>query len=94
MRATKLMHEKLVLEDGSIIEMVIWNVPTPIVGSKHEYKYRLYFGRDGLRIVCFDNERGKGDHRHVDGQEMPYEFQDVDRLVADFMAEVRLRLIR
>ncbi len=86
------MHEKLVLEDGSIIEMVIWSVPTPVVGSKHAYKYRLYFGRDGSRIVCFDNERGKGDHRHVDGRELPYEFRDVDRLVADFMAEVRMRL--
>lgn len=88
------MHEKLVLEDGSIIEMVIWSVPTPVFGSKHDYKYRLYFGRDGSRIVCFDNERGKGDHRHIDGWEMPYEFKDVDRLVADFTAEVRMRLKR
>lgn len=86
------MHEKLVLEDGSIIEMVIWSVPRPVVGSKHAYKYRLYFGRDRSRIVCFDNERGKGDHRRIDGLEMHYEFRDVDRLVADFIDEVRMRL--
>lgn len=72
--------------------MVIWSVPRPVVGSKHAYKYRLYFGRDRSRIVCFDNERGKGDHRHIDGLEMPYEFRDVDRLVADFIDEVRMRL--
>lgn len=88
------MHEKLVLEDGSIIEMVIWSVPRPVVGSKHAYKYRLCFGRDRSRIVCFDNERGKGDHRHIDGPEMHYEFRDVDRLVADFIDEVRMRLRR
>ena len=26
---------------------------------------------DGVRIVGFDNERGKGDRCHIDGQELP-----------------------
>lgn len=72
--------------------MVIWRVPRPIAGSIHEYKYRLYFGRDGQRIVGFDNERGKGDHCHLDGTERSYQFTSVDQLVADFLFEVSRRM--
>jgi hypothetical protein len=92
MKAEKLLHEKRVLRDGAIVEMVIWKLPTPVLGSDHAYKYRLFFGRDGRRIVCFDNERGKGDHCHLDGEEKPYPFTSVEQLRNDFLAEVTRRL--
>lgn len=92
MKAEKQFHEKRVLGDGAIIEMVIWRLPSPVSGSIHHYKYRLYFGRAGIRIVGFDNERGKGDHKHIDGVETPYVFTTVDQLVADFLNEVKRRL--
>lgn len=92
MRAEKLFHEKRVLADGAIIEMVIWRLPSPVLGSQHAYKYRLYFGRAGTRIVGFDNERGKGDHKHIDGMETAYVFNTVDQLIADFLSEVKRRL--
>ena len=57
--------------------------------SRHRYKYRLYYGRGGVRLVGYDNERGKGDHRHLDGVETLYDFTNVDRLVSDFLAAVR-----
>ena len=41
------------------------------------------------RVVSYDNERGKGDHRHVRDQEEPYIFTTVEQLVADFLADVR-----
>ena len=71
--------------------MVIWRLAEPVAGSGHPYKYRLYYGRKGRRIVGYDNERGKGDHRHLDGQEAPYAFSSVDDLVRDFLADVDLR---
>lgn len=37
----------------------------------------------------YDNEAGKGDHRHLRDAEQPYAFADVDRLVADFLSDVR-----
>ena len=40
------------------------------------------------RVVGFDNERGKGDHKHFGDQEEPYTFVDVDRLIDDFIQEV------
>lgn len=92
MNAQKLFHEKRILSDGSIVEMVIWTLPEPVPGSKHSFKYRLFFGRDGKRIIGFDNERGKGDHCHLDDIERPYAFISVDQLKDDFLAEVARRL--
>jgi hypothetical protein len=92
MKARLLQREKRVLPDGSIVEMVIWQLPKPSPGSSHSYKYRLYYGRDGKRIVGFDNERGKGDHRHLDGVERPYVFASVETLVQDFLSEVFRRM--
>ena len=51
------------------------------------FKYRLAFVRAGKRIVGFDNERGKGDHFHVNGREYPYAFVSLERLVDNFIAE-------
>lgn len=46
---------------------------------------------DGVRVVGFDNERGKGDHCHLDGVEVSYTFKDVDQLIEDFIAAVAAR---
>jgi hypothetical protein len=48
----------------------------------------LFYGRPGVREVCYDNERGKGDHRHFSGVETPYSFSTVEQLVADFWSDV------
>jgi hypothetical protein len=92
MRAEVIRRAKTVFPDGSIVEMVIWKLPHPVAGSAHNYKYRLFFGRNGARLVGYDNERGKGDHRHLDGQEIPYAFTSVEKLVQDFLADVRKRM--
>lgn len=88
MKARLLHRDRFDFDDGTTVEMVIWKVPEPVAGSRHSYKYRLYFGRAGRRIVGYDNERRKGDHRHLDGREEPYVFIDVETLVRDFLAEV------
>ena len=88
MKGRLLHRDRFDFDDGTAVEMVIWKVPQPVAGSTHSYKYRLYFGRPGKRIVGYDNERLKGDHRHIDGREEPYVFVDVETLVRDFLAEV------
>jgi hypothetical protein len=75
--------------DGCILEMVIWAVPAPVTGSTHRLKYRLFYGRSGERLVSYDNERGKGDHRHFEGREEPYAFTSPETLIEDFLADVR-----
>jgi hypothetical protein len=39
--------------------------------------------------VGYDNEPGKGDHRHIEGKEERYAFSTVETLMADFLADVR-----
>ena len=66
-----------------------WHMPAPVPPSWHRVKDRLAYIVDGVRVIGFDNERGKGDHRHDGGVETPYRFQGVEHLVADFKAAVQ-----
>ncbi|MCU4161390.1 hypothetical protein AiwAL_14975 [Acidiphilium sp. AL] len=88
MKAILIIRDRRILADGAIIEVVIWQVPTPVPPTTHGLKYRLFYGRDGERIVGFDNERGKGDHKHVLGVESPYGFTTLAQLLDDFEAEI------
>jgi hypothetical protein len=82
---------KDVTADGALLEVVIWKVPKPVPPTDHGYKYSAVYVVDGVRIVGFDNERGKGDHCHLDGGEVPYTFTGVDQLIEDFIAAVAAR---
>jgi hypothetical protein len=88
MDATPLLDDKLVLTAGVLVEMVIWQVPQPVHGSSHSFKYRLALIADGVCVLRFDNEVGKGDHVHIDERELPYDFIDLTTLQTDFWAGV------
>jgi len=87
-RATLVIDRKENLSDGSIIQAVVWVLPITLTGSLHRYKYRLYYGKGGICFVRFDNEQGKGDHKHVKGIESPYQFKDIPTLLNDFRAAI------
>jgi len=89
MKARLAFHDKQVLPDGSIVEMKIWEVPNSVPGSRHRLKYSLFYGRPGQRVVGHDNERGRSDHRHYEGKQQPYSFSTPERLIEDFLADVR-----
>lgn len=91
MKAELLQRDRFDFDDGTRVEIVIWRLPTPVPGSSHRYKYRLYYCAPGKRVIGYDNERSKGDHRHAEGREEPYRFKDVDTLVRDFFADVERR---
>ena len=91
MRARLLYEFKQRYDDGAILEMVLWELPQPAPGSSHRYKYRLFYGYPGRRVVGYDNESGKGDHRHVEAREYRYTFVSADALVADFLSDVEQR---
>ena len=88
MKATLLAHTKDIRDDGSIVEVVIWELPEPLLGSAHSYRYRLFYGVAGTSRVRYDNERGKGDHRHLDDLEEKYTFTTVERLLDDFERDI------
>ena len=66
----------------------MWWVPTPVPPSQHPFKYRLVFVREGKRILGYDNERGKGDHKRLREQESVYAFANIETLISDFLADV------
>lgn len=87
-KAVLVFRDKQTLADGTIIEMRIWRVPEPVAPSRHAFKYSLFYGREGVRLIGYDNERGKGDHRHRGGTEEAYRFTTVENLIADFLADI------
>ena len=92
MSAKLLFEDKAGYPDGGVLAMRIWRLPEADAERPHGLKYSLYYGRAGVRLVGYDNERGKGDHRHYGSREEPYEFSMPERLVADFLSDVaRLR---
>ena len=92
MAAILVIRERMVFEDGAIIEIKVWRLPGPVPASRHRLKYSLYYGHGGERLVGYDNERSKGDHRHYGEREERYRFRSIERLLADFKADVeRLR---
>lgn len=86
MPATLIQSDKQRFEDGAIRQIKIWLVPEPVPPSAHRFKYSLVYVVDSVRVIGYDNERGKGDHRHLHGIETPYKFQGIAKLLADFQA--------
>ena len=89
MKAARIFHDRMDFPGGGIMEMTIWEVPQPVRGSAHRLKYSLFYGRSGVRLVGYDNEPGKGDHRHRQGREEPYVFTTPEALIEDFLCDVR-----
>jgi len=83
MAARMLFHHKEIRGDV-IIEMVIWQLPEASAQRPHGLKYRFFCGTANDCVVRYDNETGKGDHRHYGDREEAYSFQSIERLVEDF----------
>ena len=90
MKAEPLLQERRVLAEDSFVELAVWQVPSPVAGSAHGFKYRLALVVKGICVLRYDNESGKGDHKHVGGVESPYDFTSPARLLADFWDDVDL----
>ena len=88
MKAVELLRTRIAFSETAFAELVLWRVPEPVAGSAHEFKYRLAYVVDGVCVVRYDNEFGKGDHRHFSGKESAYTFQTPDKLIADFQRDI------
>jgi hypothetical protein len=88
MPAGLLLDERHILGEAAFAEIVVWRVSAPVRGSGHQYRYRLALVIDGKCVLRYDNEAGKGDHRHVHDQEREYRFKDAEQLLTDFWSDV------
>jgi hypothetical protein len=83
-----MIRRRTDFEDGSFTQMVVWRVPQPVPPSEHPFKYSFVYIERGVRVLGFDNERGKGDHRHIGDIEEPITFASIKDLVSRFLSEV------
>ena len=89
MKARQIFNRRVTITKNAFAELVIWEVPEPVTGSNHNYKYRLALGHNGNNVLHYDNETGKSDHKHIGMDEQTYIFQDVDQLINDFLEDIR-----
>jgi hypothetical protein len=88
MAAIELLHTRVVYAETSFAELVLWRLPRPVAGSTHAYKYRLAYVVRGKCVLRYDNESGKGDHRHLRSRQSAYAFTTPEQLLADFMRDI------
>jgi len=72
MKARELFSRRVSVAEQAFAELVLWELPEPLSGSMHRYKYRLAFVVAGKCVLRYDNETGKGGHKHVRGKEVKY----------------------
>lgn len=88
-KATPLLRTRVVYSEKAFAELVLWQVPKLLKGSAHSYKYRLAYVVDGECVLRYDNETGKGDHRHYAGREGNHAFSTPEKLIADFQRDIQ-----
>ncbi|WP_457624307.1 toxin-antitoxin system TumE family protein [Persephonella sp.] len=90
----KILHIKHYFENAGILEMKIL-----VIKKDDNYpegiKYSLVFARkmdDGSydgEFLRYDNYNREGHHRHVKGRKYPYKFEGPEKLVDDFLEDLR-----
>ena len=88
MKAIPLIRRRVVLAPDAFAEIAVWRVSEPVPPSGHPFKYRLAYVVDGICVVRYDNEVGKGDHRHYGAKESEYSFTTPEALLAAFERDI------
>ena len=88
MNAVELLRRRVIYANTAFAELALWQIPQPLAGSAHRFKYRLAYVVRGVCVLRYDNEDGKGDHRHFGGKESAYAFTTPEKLLADFQRDI------
>ena len=88
MKATELIRSRIVYSETAFAELVLRRVPKPVAASAHLFKYRLAYVVGGICVIRYDNETGKGNHRHYGDKENTYHFTTPDQLIVDFQLDI------
>lgn len=93
MKAAAVFREKRVVYNQktggfAIAGIKIWEVP-----KSKDYpqgrKFSLFLVFEGATLIGIDNHKPKGPHLHLGNQEIVYDYQNDDKLLADFWGLVR-----
>ena len=88
MKPELMLNERHAVSEDAFVEMVVWRLPSAAMGSQHGFKYRLALVVGGSCVLRYDNEQGKGDHKHMGEDEIPYIFTTPHALLDDFWNDV------
>lgn len=88
MKAQVLFDQRIQQGDHAFAQLRVVQVPNEVRGSAHLFKYSLSLVVEGVCVLRFDNEAGKGDHYHLGLAELPYRFTDMPTLLNDFWQQV------
>ena len=88
MHSIELLRQRIVFSDNKFAELVLWRLARSVTESAHSFKYRLAYIVNGKCVLRYDNEAGKGDHRHWGDRESGYEFTTPEKLLADFQQDI------
>lgn len=88
MNAELMLNERHIVSEDAFVEMVVWRLPFAVAGSLHGFKYRLALVVKGHCVLRYDNEHGKGDHKHMGERATPYVFTTPQALLDDFWNDV------
>ena len=88
MKAVQLVSTRIAYSESAFAELVLWRLPKPLKGSAHAFKYRLAYVVRGECVLRYDNEVGKGDHRHFGKKESVYAFTTPDQLITDCQKDI------
>jgi hypothetical protein len=88
MKATELFRQRIVYAENKFAELVLWRLSRSLTGSSHPFKYRLAYVVNEVCVLRYDNEDGKGDHRHWGEKESDYIFSTPSKLIEDFQHDI------
>lgn len=77
------------IDEITFVESRVVRPSEPLEGSDHPYKYSLALVVAGECVLRYDNERGKGDHKHEGELASAYVFTTLSQLLNDFKADVK-----
>jgi hypothetical protein len=88
MKTERLLQKRLIIGQTCFVEIKIWRVPKAVLASRHDFKNSLALISNGICVLRYDNEAGKGDHRHIGTKEVSYSFSTLEMLQDDFWKNV------
>lgn len=88
MQAELILDDRYPQGDHAFVAIRVLRVPQQVPGSAHDLKYSLAYVVNGVCVLRFDNEAGKGDHFHRGKLETKYRFTSLEKLLTDFWVAV------
>jgi len=90
MDAELLFRKRIALSETKFVEMAVWKYPSLYEGARMGSNTDSRLVAEGVCVLRYDNESGKGDHKHIEEVEMAYRFTGLDSLQADFWQDVEI----